>query len=115
MPMEQRWWNTYGGGGDDDGNSAAVTISGFSPSWIVATPLLQFVNGHSDESFSFAGVSGWVTENPSTGAIEEVTNSLSDFGSWLYAVWGPNFVQVTFALRLRNANASAVGSVEIWG
>jgi hypothetical protein len=115
MAMQNRWWNVYGGGGDDNGSTAVVTISGFGPAWIVATPLLRFVNGHSEETFAFAGVSGWITEDPSTGAVSDTERDLSDFNSWPYAVWGPNFVQVTFALRLRNANASAVGSVEIWG
>jgi hypothetical protein len=59
-------------------------------------------------------VNGWITENPATGVVNEVENPLWDYGSWSYSVWGPNFVQVTFALRLRNANASAVASVEFW-
>jgi hypothetical protein len=115
MPMIAKWWNTYGCGSGNEASTAAVTISGFAPSWIAATPLLQFVSFPSD-SFSFAGVSGWITEDPNTGAVvEDVENSLSDYYSWVYSVSGPNFVQVTFALRVRNADSSAVASVEIWG
>ncbi|HLW72320.1 MAG TPA: hypothetical protein VKS22_17075 [Candidatus Binataceae bacterium] len=61
---DSKRWNTYGGSGDNDGGSAALTINGFGPSWIVATPLLQFVNNHSGESFAFAGVSGWIRATP---------------------------------------------------
>jgi hypothetical protein len=115
MPMIAKWWNTYGCASGNDASTAAVTISGFAPSWIAATPLLQFVSFDSD-SFSFAGVSGWITEDPNTGAvIDDVENSLSDYSSWAYSAWGPNFIQVTFALRVRNADSSAVASVEIWG
>ncbi len=115
MPMVARWWNTYGTGSGNTATTAAITISGFAPSWIVATPLLQFLSCSSD-SFSFAGVSGWITVDPTTGAIvDEEENSLSDYTSWAYSIWGPNFVQVTFALRVRNADSSAVASVEFWG
>lgn len=113
--MNGKRWNTYGGGGDDNGASAALTINGFGPSWIVATPLLQFVNGHSSESFAFAGVSGWIRANPDGSIIEHIENALWDFGSWWSAKWGPNFIEVTFALRLRNMDASAIGTVEFWG
>lgn len=113
--MNGKTWNVYGGGGDDDGGSAALTLNGFGPSWIVATPLLEFVNGHSEESFSFAGVSGWIKANPDGSIIEHVEFALWDFGSWLAFVFGPSFVEVTFALRLRNANANAIGTVEFWG
>jgi hypothetical protein len=112
--LNKRWW-TYGGGAGDNGGSAALTLNGFGPSWIVATPLLQFVNGHSSESFALAGVSGWIRANPNGSIIEHVEFALWDFGSWWTTKWGDSFTEITFALRLRNMNASAIGTVEIWG
>jgi hypothetical protein len=113
--MNGKTWNTYGGGGGDDGGSAALTINGFGPSGVVATPLLQVVNGHSSESFAFAGVSGWIMSNPDGSIIEHTEFDLSDYGSWLPFQYGPSFTEITFALRFRNMNGSAIGTVEFWG
>jgi hypothetical protein len=117
MAIQAESWNTYGTGGDDNGNSQDCWFTGMPTGFFVfGWPLLQFVNGHSSESFSFAGIRHVETTDPGTGAITVIHDAAPwDFGSWWQWVGNQNVTEVVMCLRVRNANATALGCLNFWG
>lgn len=117
MAIQQVVWNTYWVGGDDNGNSQDLWLTGIPTGFFVfGWPLLQFVNGHSEESFSFAGIRHVELTDPATGAITVVLDAAPwDFSSWSDWVANQDVTEVVMCLRVRNADARALGSLSLWG
>jgi len=115
-------WGWLNGGGDDNGLTVSENIMFDNPpqldhsdKLIIAIPTLSFVNSHSAEAFSFAGISGWWKQPGPEAAVffptgpgdteQGASNAPDSFTHWAIIAWDKNLVGIQFAMRLRNANA----------
>jgi hypothetical protein len=118
MALQTEQWAIWGGGGDDNGNTAPLrTDVAGQGLWVFATPLLQFVNTHSNESFVFSGIVEYDTLDPQPGSVAQKHGSgdWANFGTWMPWVADYNVIIIYWGIRLRNANASAIANVQFWG